>query len=603
MIKGGQRIEQARTLVNKCQAPATAYGDAIYDFLKLVRYNVMFLTASFFPRYPKDQPLSFASWPHVCPMFHFQVGGFLVIKGSRQIGKSTIFSVRQLLMARLIPGFRSLYLAPRPDQLKTYADKLMQLEHVLQGARREKNQRSNLYYKEFSSRSIVELAYVLTNADRIRGKSTDEILYDEFQNFDADLEIEVAQTQSASPMKVTLYAGTSLTTDSALEHKFQQSSQASWCMKCGCGHWNIPLKEHGVLDMIQPDGPACVRCGRPLVIEHGEWVHANRQMLELDQPGFTVPQIISPERVHSPVAWAEIYQGKVRSGGNRKFLGEILAIASEEGEREITRQQLMDMCQLGPVVGLEDKAANRQYRLVISGCDWGGADPSTQLHIKVSTTVHAMIGVTGTGHFDLIHFRRYWGMDYDDITHSIIANHQRLNGNAIASDVGVGAVYNSELRRHLPPERHLMFRYYGPDGPLVRTPKTEHSFNEWLLNKTDSISRTYEMVRNGRLRCFQWDQSEEYLQDFLNLYRAPSEKPQTGRTLMIYRPHPTKPNDALMAANYAIILAQIMLGEPMFADAGVQLSLERTLRSGIGHHGYGTADDYVANGQTFGYSG
>jgi len=122
--------------------------------------------------------------------------------------------------------------------------------------------RQNLGYKEYANGSVVEMAYVLTSEAGIRGKSTDELLFDEAQNFDPDLELEVMQSQSASEMRITIYAGTSLGTDSMLEHKWSESSQGSWMMKCGCGHWNTPLLEHGALDMIQPQGPSCIKCGR-----------------------------------------------------------------------------------------------------------------------------------------------------------------------------------------------------------------------------------------------------------------------------------------------------------------------------------------------------
>jgi hypothetical protein len=42
---------------------------------------------------------------------------------------------------------------------------------------------------------------------------------------------------------VTIYAGTSLTTDTMLEKKWLESSQGLWIMRCGCGQENIPLPE------------------------------------------------------------------------------------------------------------------------------------------------------------------------------------------------------------------------------------------------------------------------------------------------------------------------------------------------------------------------
>ena len=111
-------------------------------------------------------------------------------------------------------------------------------------------------------------------------------------------------------------------------------------------------------------------------------------------------------------------------------------------------------------------------------------------------------------------------------------------------------------------------------------------YNQWSLNKTESISLTYEAVRQQRIRCFDWEIADEYLSDFLNLFRAPGERPGSGgsgagASTFLYRAHPSKPNDTLMATNYAYMLAKILLGEPMFADLSLKLRLENTLQTDL----------------------
>src|SRR5216684_833934 len=108
-----------------------------------------------------------------------------------------------------------------------------------------------------------------------RPRRTVTLLFDEAQDFDPDLEIEVTQTQSASQFPITIYAGTSLTTDTLLEKKWSESSQGLWITKCShCNHDNIPLPEHGVLEMIQRTGTSCAKCGRPIDIRSGKFIHA-----------------------------------------------------------------------------------------------------------------------------------------------------------------------------------------------------------------------------------------------------------------------------------------------------------------------------------------
>ena len=98
------------------------------------------------------------------------------------------------------------------------------------------------------------------------------------------------------------------------------------------------------------------------------------------------------------------------------------------------------------------------------------------------------------------------------------------------------------------------------------------------------LSLAFDAVRNQRIRCFDWAIAEEYLSDFLNLFRAPGERTGSGTgaggTTFIYRSHPSKPNDTLMAVNYAFMLTKILRAEPMFADLSLKLQLEQTLHPG-----------------------
>jgi hypothetical protein len=106
-------------------------------------------------------------------MFEIQAGGYMVFRGSRQISKSTSFSCRQQLMARLFPGFKSLYVVPRNQQLKTYQYKMREIENAMAGVAKanEPQLRNNLGYKQFANGSTIESTYVLSSASSIRGKS------------------------------------------------------------------------------------------------------------------------------------------------------------------------------------------------------------------------------------------------------------------------------------------------------------------------------------------------------------------------------------------------------------------------------------------------
>jgi hypothetical protein len=577
-----ERLAVLEPQVAQDPARLAEYRETVRRLVEHCRFNLVLLTPYFWPAYPERKPLVYSNYPYAFHLFNVQIGGFTVIRGSRQISKSTSFACRQQMLAHLLPRFRSLYIAPQEPQLKTYQNRFSEVVQANRFFQRDTRLRQNLGYKEYANGSVVEMASVLTSAAGIRGKSTDELLFDEFQNFDPELELEVLQTQSASERPTTIYAGTSLTSDTALEDRWNQSSQASWVMQCeACKHRNFPLLDCGIIDMIQPLGVCCAKCGKLLNVRQGEFIHADEKLRDAGYLGFHIPQLIVPAVVSNRARWAEINRMKAREGGSRQFRQEVLGIATEEGEREITRQQLAAICTLGSdLEGLRQKAAGGEYRWVVSGCDWGGSDYIPAWNIKKSTTVHVIMGILPTGQFDILHFWRYSGMDYDGITEHILHNHNAYRGFALASDFGVGAVYNSNLRKQIPAERHLIFGYTGPTTALLAEPEGPHMYNQYSLNKTESITLAFEAIRRQRIRCFSWDIAQEYLEDCLNLFRAPGERgysgsgASSGMSTFLYRSHPSKPNDALMAVNYAFTLGKLVLGEPVTSDHSVRLRLE-----------------------------
>lgn len=540
-------------------------AQALHRFVKRCDYNFGFLVPYFFPRYPKDQPLSLSDRPYSFSMFNFQVGGSTTLRASRQIGKSTGLGGRQLMFADVVAGFRSIYITPHTDQLKTYADRLREMERAFRFYRPSKNYRQNLYFKEYPNGSMIKLMYALTSAAHLRGNSADELLFDEYQNFDISLEPEVLEIQKASTMPVRIFAGTSLTTDTALEAKYQASSQGVWMIRCGCGQWLNTGDRQVVLELVQPEGVVCPKCSRVQDVRLGHYVHTDLEKLRRQEVGFHIPQIIIPYFTEDVVRWAEIYRKKISGGNINKFLEEVLGIPTEEGEREITQQNLKDICVLNRRE-CQEKAKRGDYLLVVSGCDWGGSDYIPEAKTKISFTVHAMLGINHDGTVDIIHFQHYAGMDYRSVADDIVANHRKLGGEALASDFGVGQLYNMLLRERINNvHKHLVFGYVGPSSAGLSEPAGEHMFNQFSLNRTESITSLYDAIKQKRIRCFAWDEAERYLLEFLNLFRSPHET-STGATSFTYRRHGSKADDSLHAVNFAYVLARVMLDEPLIAD-------------------------------------
>ncbi|MEI2420517.1 hypothetical protein V6O07_09590, partial [Arthrospira platensis SPKY2] len=116
-----------------------------------------------------------------------------------------------------------------------------------------------------------------------------------------------------------------------------------------------------------------VKCSTILNVRNGQFVHEDNEALKAGYHGYHIPKIIVPAIVEDPRKWNDIFV-KSRSGNKKKFLQEVLGIPTEEGAKEITENDLKEICFLGHQSDLLKKAKERKYRYVVSGCDWGGSD-------------------------------------------------------------------------------------------------------------------------------------------------------------------------------------------------------------------------------------
>jgi len=555
--------------------------EILREILRFCKYNPAFLLPYYYPQYPKNKPMSLRDFPFAYHLLPINIGGFMVIRGSRQIAKSTTFAARQRLNAHMIPKLKSLYIAPKADQVKTYANRLRDLETAFRFPTTSHKYRQNLQYKEYPNGSSIQLINVDTQVSSARGMSTDELLYDEYQNFDPSFEPEIDEIQRASHMPVTIYAGTSLTTDTALEGKYADSSQGVWIMKCdSCNHENVPTPEDGVLDMIQPKGVCCCKCGARLDVTKGRFVHLDEDKFKIGRFGFHIPQIIVPAVVNNHIRWDEIYRKKLHQDP-RKFLQENLGIPTQEGEREITEGDLRRMCILGesnaPYLA---KAQSGEYYAVFSGCDWGGSDYDVSNKTKLSYTTHAIIGLNRDGTFDLIHGKRYEGMSYRAIASDILARHNEFHGMALGSDYGVGYAYNMLLREQMAPENHFIYKYSGPNSQVIQESKT--MFNMFSLNRTESITALYYGMKNLRIRSLHWERMGDYLSECLNLIRIPQET-SGGGTGFLYRKHGARSDDFLHALNFAYITGRVFLQENLVEDTALLNRMKLSMTSNAGN--------------------
>jgi hypothetical protein len=243
------------------------------------------------------------------------------------------------------------------------------------------------------------------------------------------------------------------------------------------------------------------------------------------------------------------------------FISENLGISTDTGAKEISETDLKACCTLGDdMKTLHINCNRRNYTHIISGMDWGGSDYQPMLKTKKSYTAHTVLGVRSPDDVDVLHFRKYAGMDYETIIGSIISDHHRLNGTHMASDFGAGQLYNWMLRKTIPTEMHFIFDYSSVIMRYIQTPKDQSLDNMIILNRTESISFLFHQIKKRHLHFPRWELCQDSLKDFLSIYRAPSEA-AGGKRNFLYRKQGNRTDDFLHSVNFAYTLTRMIFGD------------------------------------------
>lgn len=557
-------------------------SERLFDIFRKCHYNATLLLPHLFPTYPKEKSLSLRERAFAIAMLAFTVGGSTTIRAARQIGKSTGLGARQLSNAELIPKWSSCYICPHGEHKRTYANRLEEMEKAFRYFKKRHDFRSNLNFKLRPNGSRIEIVNVLTSAAPVRGKSFDELLYDEYQLFDTAFELEVEQCQSATELPVRIYSGTSTTIDSPLEARYQESSQGTWFMRTGrAGEWIDCGDPDQVVQIMHPRGPMCPHTKRLLDPADGEWVHRVPSMLAMNRVGLHIPKFIVPQFGKTLKGWMEIYQTYTRYDRNQ-FLNEVMGIPTESGVRELTEADLKRICVLpGSEEARLAKAQSGYYRIISSGCDWGGSEFNPVNRVKTSFSTHCILGLNPYDRWEILFMRRYPGMAYQSISDQIIRDHQKWGGMMIASDYGAGMAYNGYLRQHpgTPPERHLVLWYGGsPRSPILQPFDTPEAYNYYILNRTESLTELFSAIKaqEPELLCYDWAEARTYLLDFLNMQRVVNDTEAGGRRFRYLR-NPKLSDDIVHGINFALVAGRVLQGRPVFADWAVAERVRQAL--------------------------
>ena len=505
----------------------------------------------------KGLPYSLATFPYLHEILNTQTTQVVLIAG-RQVAKTTTNAVKLAITVSEKDHFISQYIAPSENQSKRFSSLFMApliKSPVFYKMMISDECTQQVMTKTFNNNSSIHLTYAKDNPDRTRGIPADLNFFDEIQDMLWDCVFVVNEALSGSPYKMRIYAGTPKTLENTLESLWQRSSKKEWIIKCKhCGKYNIPCDPY-VYKMITKEGFVCANCKKFLDVSNGTWHSFNRNMVG-EFEGFHIPQVIVPRNVEynmfdpadrpnngPPKAWKEIWN-KYEIESPQHFANEVLGISHSTGGRLISRLELEQSITLPPMHVIAANFKKTAYKFITAGVDWGIQDDR-------SRTVLTIVGVKTNGYIDVLHVKKYLGIDILDQISSIITLCIKWKVDVVGCDFGVGYTNNRLVRQQLGYDKIMEFQYCSmrTSSLLVWNPKAAR----YMLNRTEAINILFIDLKREYIK-FPKDITP-YFDDILAVYE---EILESGNK--VFRHSRNDPDDFLHSLNYANIAAKKLSG-------------------------------------------
>lgn len=506
----------------------------------------------------RGQPYRLDNYPQCYSFYPKNYPRDMIWMCGRQVGKSMNLSRSEVLDLVQIPYFQCLYVAPLQVQAQRYsqlylkeaistckpATVLQNDDSMLSTSASNAPVVRSVGHQSFTNGAGIQLTYAKTSPDRARGITADRIDFDEIQDQLINHLPIISESLSNSTWGCRRFTGTAKTTDNIIEYLWQKSSMAEWHMPCECGHWNVPNRDGGVLDMITATGPVCAKCRRPLNIRRGEWVHEFQDRTD-EFVGLHIPQIIVPAIVEDPHRWSQLIS-KVTNLPPTVIYMELLGISSDEGVRLITQEDIDNASILGTHEELVKRAAT--YAYVVVGVDWGIAEIT-------SFTVASVVGITHQGELHVLYARRYVGMDMEDVIADIVKISRVYKASFIAPDFGVGFTNNQMLAKRT--QKVVQIQYVQQNKFL--TFNELHGIPRWTVDRNTALTLLFWNIKHGNILFPNKEESETYTRDLLSPYEQLLEQ-SSGITKKRFMRDPARPDDFTHAVCFAALVLYRLVG-------------------------------------------
>ena len=526
-----------RALVKACNASPEP---SLTTFLPLLRFE--------------GHPYSLKFHFQLEPLYTLRRPRRVVLKTSRQVGKSQWIVSDTTLRCGLIPNFHVMICEPQFLQVRHISNvtfRNMVAQSYIANYFVNSKCNNSMLLREFTSGSRVYFAYIGDDASRCRGTSNIKLCaFDEVDDMEIDVINIAAETMSAvKEGGCYVFTGTPKLEDGTLPYYFNKSSGGEITIKCEhCNKVNIAAVDYDLLKMIGKTTCICAKCGKPLDVRKS-YYSFRRPKLRAEFEGFHMSQVTHPLHCTSPVKWRELLI-KMENYSKAQFLNECLGEACDESTRLVSRRDLEEATTGRPNNLGEALKVKHQYAQLVMGVDWGGYGLEGE-----SFTILAVMGLRPMqNNIEVLYIEKIpIGRTHAEQVGRAVMLAREFGCAYIAHDgTGAGALKEEMLNQEMQGDGILtvpLVYMWAPRQATLRyvEPQGGHA-GYYTLDKTRSLALTLGAIKAKKILLPLYSSCSDLLDDFLALGEDIRTTQNSGDIRIITRMG-THPDDTAHAVN------------------------------------------------------
>lgn len=479
---------------------------------------------------------------------------------------STTQSAKAISLGVMFPAYKSLYIAPRFDQVSVFSNQRFKpmaedSPAMKDGVIRPSKHLWQVGQKEFLNRSFFNFRSCYATADGSRGISAHHLMIDELQDIISDNIPVLEECQShygwETGLRFRSYAGTPKTNNNPLSRRYRKSAQFEWMTPCKhCNHWNFPDEK-----IIGLTCYICTRCGKDIHPQRdGQWIAMNPSALD-DCWGFRLPQMVVPFKTHADIK-EKMDDPNI---SQLKFFNECLGLPYDEGEIVLTERHIQQACEGEPRM----LTPGRMLSMASLGTPlFAGLDHGTGEGDNPSFTVLAIGSFDQNYVFHIHYLKKFIGKEVALAPQPGLINEICVDAGVrwMMADWGFGAHQNARLVDEygwdwLEGIRVLLQCQYVKQRLKA---KFDGQGFKYLVDRNQSMQDCIDAIRHGKIKFPRWEDTKPFAQDFTTIYVEYND------TYGTYKYDHVDPDDAFHAVNYAYMAGLQFFGRliPAANDLG-----------------------------------